>query len=280
MYLSPFELDRPRSLAEALDLRSQHEDAVWYAGGTELLALMKLGLASPSRLIDVKAIHELRVLTASADEVAIGAAVTHRTLERDPDVRRRLPALAAVEHQLANVRVRNAGSLGGNLCFAEPHSDPATILLALDARVGLVGAQGPRELPIGQFLLGAFETALRPGELMTHVTVPSPDRVRHVELERRAFRERPVVNVTVADTDDGVTLAVGAAGPVAVRVPEVERLLSEAAREGRLEDVATTAGELAAGAVSAYDEAGASTEFKEHLVAVLVTRAVRRLAAA
>lgn len=278
MYLPPFTLERPRSLAEALDLRAAHEDAAWYAGGTELVALMKLGLAAPDRLIDVKAVPELKVLGDVGDDLVIGAAVTHRTLERDELVHRRLPAMRDVASVLANVRVRNAGSLGGNLCFAEPHSDPATLLLALDARVTLRSTAGARELGLGDFLLGAFETAREPHELMTHVTVPDPARVVDVALERRAFRERPTVNVVVARTTGGFRVAVGAAGPRPVRVTDAERHLDAASAAGDLRGAAVQAGVLAAEVAGAYDEAGASAAYKEHLTTVLVRRAVEDLA--
>jgi carbon-monoxide dehydrogenase medium subunit len=280
VYLPEFSLDRPRSLDEALALRSVHEDAAWYAGGTELLALMKLGLAAPSRLIDVKQLPELRLLGPRDGDLTIGAAVTHRTIERDPTVRRILPSLHQVAHVLANVRVRNVGSLGGNLCFAEPHSDPATLLLALGARIGVRSTARAREVPIEEFVVGPFETTLAAGELMTHVTVPRPDDVVDVALERRAFRERPTVNVVVARTRHGFRVAVGAAGPVPVRATEAERLLDErwASADDR-EDAAQAAGVAAAEVAGAYDEAGASAMYKEHLTTVLVRRAIGQLRA-
>lgn len=280
MYLPEFSLDRPRSLDEALALKSAHEDAAWYAGGTELIALMKLGLAAPPRLIDIKLVPELRLLGPRDGDLVIGAAVTHRTIERDPGVRRLLPSLHQVAHVLANVRVRNAGSLGGNLCFAEPHSDPATLLLALSARVWLHSTSfGPRAVPIDDFLVGAFETALRPQEVMTHVTVPTPADVVEVALERRAFRERPTVNVVVARTTQGFRVAVGAAGPVPVRAHEAERLLDEhwASSADDRDGVGEAAGRAAADVAGAYDEAGASAAYKEHLTAVLVRRAIGKL---
>lgn len=277
MYLPPFAFDRPRSLDEALHLRAAHDDATWYAGGTELVALMKLGLAAPGRLIDVKQIHELRLLGRRGDDLLIGAAVTHRTLERDPAVHSFLPSLTEVAHVLANVRVRNAGSLGGNLCFAEPHSDPATLLIALDARVTLRSVAGKRELPLGDFIHGAFETAREPHELMTLVTVPDVSAVRAVAFQRLAFRERPTVNVVVARTETGFRVAVGAAGPRAVRVPAAEQLLQDRWDESDLGTTADDAGVLAAEVAGAYDEAGASAAYKEHLTAVLVRRAIERL---
>lgn len=280
MYLPEFAYHRPRSLDEALALKAADDAAVWYVGGTEIVALMKVGMASPSALIDLKGINELRALTVTPDEVTIGATVTHRALERDPRVAAQLPVLAAVEHTVANVRVRNVGSLGGNLCFAEPHSDPAPLLLALDARLTLTSERGDRDVPLADFLIGPFETALTVDEILTSIRIPRPARVRDAAVGRRAFRERPTVNVVVLELDDGFRVATGAAGPVPVRATEAERILNERRgdRDGIVE-VARTAGEAAAEATGAYDEAGASAEYKQQLTAVLVDRAVRELTA-
>lgn len=280
MYLPEFAYHRPRSLDEALALKAADDAAVWYVGGTEIVALMKVGMASPSALIDLKGINELRALTVTPDEVTIGATVTHRALERDPRVAAHLPVLAAVEHTVANVRVRNVGSLGGNLCFAEPHSDPAPLLLALDARLTLTSAHGDRDVPLADFLVGPFETALAVDEILTSIRIPRPARVIDAAVGRRAFRERPTVNVVVLELDDGFRVATGAAGPVPVRATEAERILNERRgdRDGIVE-VARTAGEAAAEVTGAYDEAGASAEYKQQLTAVLVDRAVRELMA-
>lgn len=279
MYLPEFAYHRPRSLDEALALKAADDGAVWYVGGTEIVALMKVGMASPSALIDLKGIKELRMLTVTPDEVTIGSTVTHRTLERDPQVAAHLPVLAHIEHALANVRVRNVGSLGGNLCFAEPHSDPAPLLLALDARLTVTSTRGERDVALSDFLVGPFETDLAVDEVLTTIRVPQPSRVMDAAVGRRAFRERPTVNVVVLDLDDGFRVATGAAGPVPVRATEAERILNERRgdREGLIE-VARSAGEAAAEVTGAYDEAGASTEYKQQLTAVLVDRAVRELA--
>lgn len=279
MYLPSFAYHRPRSLDEAFHIRADTPEAAWYVGGTELLALMKLGLAAPPALIDLKGVSDLRRLDVHADAIRIGATISHRALERDPRIRETLPVLADVEHLVGNVRVRNVGSLGGNLCFAEPHSDPAPLLLALDATVELASEDEERRLPVQEFLLGPFETALRPGEVLHSVTIPHPEDVLATARGRRAFRERPTVTVFVIRRADGYRVTVGAAGPVPVRVPEGEALLDESGEDPvALREVAGAVGESAGAACRAYDEAGASAEYKEHLVAVLVRRAVEQLA--
>jgi carbon-monoxide dehydrogenase medium subunit len=279
VYLPEFTYHRPRTLDEALELKVASEGSSWYVGGTELVALMKLGLASPSAVIDLKAIRELRELAMVDGDLRIGAAVTHRAIERHPEVAATLPVLRDVEHIVGNVRVRNVGSLGGNLCFAEPHSDPAPLLLALDAQVRLVSSRGEREVPLAGFTIGAFETALATDEVMTTIRIPRPARVRDAAVGRRAFRERPTVNVILLELDDGFRVTVGSAGPLAVRAPEAEQILDECRgdRDALLE-ASRSAGESAAAVAGAYDEPGASTAYKEQLTAVLTDRAVRELA--
>ena len=158
--------------------------------------------------------------------------MTHLELERSPLVRERWPALVRMEQMVANIRVRAAGTIGGNLAFADPHSDPATFLLASDATVVLQGRAGERELPVDEFLLGPYDTALEPGECSSpRSTFPRrPERRpdRHAKL---SFHERPAATVTCLVRVEGgsvaeARVAVGSVGPVPVRAAEAERLLA------------------------------------------------------
>src|SRR5579859_2175585 len=145
--LRHFQVHRCETVAEACSLRREHgDDAVVYAGGTELLLAMKMGLAHWPHLVDVKHIPELHGITEADGLLVIGAAVTHHQLETDPTLTERLPALARLEAQVANIRVRTAGTLAGNLAFGEPHADPPALLLALGAKVRLAGASAFRSL--------------------------------------------------------------------------------------------------------------------------------------
>src|SRR5258706_8306950 len=143
--LRRFDVHRATSVKEAVQLRGLFgEDAAVYAGGTEILLAMKLGVARWPHLIDVKTIKGLADISATKDTLRIGATATHWDIERNADVRRALPALAQLEANVANVRVRAAGTLAGNLPFGEPHADPPSLLLALAARVVLEGNAGSR----------------------------------------------------------------------------------------------------------------------------------------
>ncbi|MGH7312560.1 MAG: FAD binding domain-containing protein, partial [Candidatus Rokuibacteriota bacterium] len=145
--LRPFTLHRPRTAAEACELLARlGDDAAPYAGGTELLLLMKEGLLRPRHLVDVKRIVGFDTIGDDGARLVIGATVTHRALERSALVKTRCPVMAEVARHVANVRVRNVGTVGGNLAFADPHSDLATLFLALDASVELTSPRGRREL--------------------------------------------------------------------------------------------------------------------------------------
>ena len=278
MTLPPFQLHRPRTVEEATAVLDRHpETASFYCGGTELLLLLKLGFASFEHLVDLKAIEELRGVRTEDGAVVIGGAVTHRALERDALVLERLPSLAAMERGVANVRVRNVGTLGGNLCFSDPHSDPATFLLALDAEVeSRRGGAAARRLPLAEFVAGPYQTALAPGEVLTAVRVPLPPEGTRIVHRRFKFHERPAVTVTCGvRVEEGsiaeARVAVGSVGVRPVRAVDAERLLTGAP----VGEPFAAAAEAAAGASCAVEDANGSVQFKEHLVQVLVERILR-----
>ena len=286
--LRPFALHRPETAEEACALLARlGEDAVPYAGGTELLLLMKLGLLRPPHLVDVKRIPELSGLT-DGDRLTIGATVTHRALERSALVRARCPLVASVARHVANVRVRNVGTVGGNLAFADPHSDLATLFLALDARVELVSPSGRRELALDDFVRGPWETARRPDELLACVKLaPWPSwAAAYVKF---GVHERPTLGIAVslglndADGREGVRIqdariAVGCVGPRPARVAAAEARLREVA-VNEVDDVVGAVGDAAAEGVDPADDMHGSADYKREMVAVFVRRALRVAAA-
>jgi carbon-monoxide dehydrogenase medium subunit len=163
--MRPFRVLQPRSVGEASRALQLHGDAASiYAGGSELLLLLRHRLVEYDYLIDVKRIPDLREFRWDGGVLQVGAAVTHRELERSPVVAEHLPLLAEVESRVANVRVRNVGTLGGNLCFNDPHSDPGTLLLVHDARVELQQGRSKRQVSLEDFWLGSYETVLEQDE--------------------------------------------------------------------------------------------------------------------
>jgi aerobic carbon-monoxide dehydrogenase medium subunit len=275
-----FSLLRPRSLDEAFDAFAAADgEGAWIAGGTELLQVMKMGLAQFVTLIDIKAIPELHGIDLDGgDGVVIGAATTHRLIERSGLVREMLPGLAALESGVANVRVRNTGTLGGNLAFAEPHSDPATFLLACDASVRLVGPTGRRELQIEEFVLGPLFTAREAEEVVLNIRIPTAAPGVGRGYAKIALFERPAASVAVqlrvaagriADTTvvggslfevPMVLARAGSAIEGAEASPEgLEARLAEA--RGAFDDVDVVA------------DINGSADYKRHLAGILLGRA-------
>jgi carbon-monoxide dehydrogenase medium subunit len=285
--LPPFELHRPSSVEEATELLERYgQDAAFYCGGTELLLLLKLGFASFGHLVDLKGIEELVGVRAENGDLAIGAATTHRELERSQLVLERLPALAAMERRVANLRVREVGTLGGNLCFSDPHSDPATLLLVLDAEVECRrGGEAPRLVPIADFVLGPYQTALRAGEVLVSVHVPVPPKGSAVSHEKFSFHERPTATVAcLARIEQGVIadarVAVGSVGAKPARAREAEQILVGANAAELDPALLAKAGEHAAEAATPVDDATGSADYKAHLVRVLVERTLREVTGA
>ena len=282
MTLPPFDLHRPGSLEEATELADRYgEDAAFYCGGTELLLLLKLGFASFGHIVDLKGVEELRGVRAENGTLVVGGAVTHREVERSELVRERLPALAAMERRVANLRVREVGTLGGNLCFSDPHSDPATFLLALEAEVECRrGGEAARRVPIAEFVAGPYQTTLRPGEVLTAVRVPVPAGGAGVAHAKFSFHERPTATVAcLARVEGGAVaearVAVGSVGPRPVRSPAAEALVVGVATGEPDPAVLAAAGEQAADDAAPVDDATGSAEYKAQLVRVLVERTFR-----
>jgi carbon-monoxide dehydrogenase medium subunit len=280
--LPPFDLHRPGSVEEATELIDRYGgDAALYCGGTELLLLLKLGFASFGHLVDVKQIEELQGVRAGNGGLVVGASVTHRELERSELVRERLPALASMERRVANLRVREVGTLGGNLAFSDPHSDPATFLLALDAAVECRrGGEASRRIPISEFVVGPYRTGLLAGELLVAVHVPELSPGAGIAHAKFAFHERPAATVCcLARVKDGaiaeVRVAVGSVGARPVRAPAAEQVLAGAPAGDLDPELLAEAGQRAAEAASPVEDANGSAEYKAQLVRVLVERTMR-----
>ena len=276
--LRRFRLEEPETIPEASELLSRHgESARIYAGGTELLLVMKEGLAHYERLVNIKKIPDLDRVERQDGVISIGALATHRRLAADEILNQQLPALVAMEKKVANIRVREVGTIGGNLCFAEPHADPGALLLALGAKLLAAKATGSREIPIERFFVDAYENALEADELLTAIRVPlMPPRSAAAYL-KFGYLERPSVGVALFLSLDGgavgeARIAVGSAGPTPRRIEAAEEVLrgkpiDEASR--RIEEAGRIAGE----ASDAISDLHGSKDYKEHIVGVLLKRA-------
>lgn len=275
-------------MREAVAALQEHGDAArLYAGGTELLLVMKQKIAQFDYLIDVKRIPELSTISAANGHLRVGALCTHLEVERSQVVRTQLPFLCEVESEVANIRVRNVGTIGGNLYFAEPHSDLGLVSVLLNATMNVAGPGGARTVPAGELFLGPYATTVEPTEVMTAVDFPLLPAGAGTAYLRFRFHERPSVAVgaILSPAADGRTIAearigIGCAGPVPVRIPAAESLIQGALAESLLGSggAPESAGTEAAGAVETMGDFSGSAEYKSHLISVLVARAVRTAA--
>ncbi len=271
-------------MAEACAALRAEAGAAPVAGGTALLTILKQGLVAPRTLVNLKKIRDGSEI--SFDPVRglrIGALATIHEMETSPLVIERCPLLAEACRVVANIRIRNMATIGGNLAHADSHSDPPTALAVLDATVEIGGAQGLRTLSLGRFQRGMHETALEPGELITAVSIPPPGtdlQGIYLKFTSGSPEERPCAGIAaMARFEDGacreLRLAVGAVSPTVVRVSEAE----EMARGRPLSaELLTRIGAAAARGVTPIDDLRGTAAYKRHLVEVLARRAIAALA--
>ena len=176
MYPVPFEYHRASSVEEAVALLGRFgESAKLIAGGHSLLPLMKLRLAEPRHLVDIRRIPALSGVREEDGALIIGAATPHQILERSPIVQKRLPIVSEAAAQIGDVQVRNMGTIGGSLAHADPAADLPAVMLALGAELTVVGPKGKRTVPVDGFFVKLFTTTLDPGEVLTEVRIPLPE---------------------------------------------------------------------------------------------------------
>lgn len=272
MKLPPFRLHRPASVGEASRLLTDlGDDAAALCGGTELLLAMKLGMANYEHLVDLKRVDGLRGITVhSGGVLRIGAATTHHEMETSAALRARYPEMSAMVSQVANLRVRSVGTLGGNLCFADPHSDSASFLTAVGATLECQRDGEVRRIAAADFLTGLYETALAPGELLTAVEIPARADRTGLSHRRMKLSERPVVTVTALISLRGnavadARLAVGSVGIIPFTADATALLGATAADFAQRS--AACAGQAAADCAPLPD-GEASPDYLRHLVTV------------
>jgi carbon-monoxide dehydrogenase medium subunit len=282
MPLRRFTIHQPKNVAEASEMLAQFGDSGrFYAGGTELLLAMKHDLLRYEHLVDVKTIAGLDKIETNNGSLLIGGTVTHRAIERSPLVKEKLPVLAQMETQVANVRVRATGTLGGNLCFAEPHSDPATLLLALEAKAHLQGKNGARTVTIDKLVTGAYETSLGADELLTAVEIPVPAKSQRTAYVKFQTHERPTLGMAlVLNVDDsGQNITKGRAVVGSVSATPSRSDSTDAALAGspsQVERQLNDAAHALADAADPVDDLQGSAEYKRHLIGVFLKRAFLR----
>ena len=274
-----FELVTPASVDECLRaLKGRGPEVKVVAGGTDLVAQLKVGMLDVATVVDLSGISDLRALDGDAQRgFRIGAAVTARTLERDPRLRAALPSLSESGALVGSIQIRNLATLGGNICNAAPSADMAPPLLALDAEAVIVGSGGRRKVPMASFFKGVRQTVLAPDELLIEFAVPATGpRSGGAYLRHTPRRELDIAVVGVASQvwlTDGVCrkarIALGAVAPTPVRASAAEQAL-----EGQplTPQAITRAADLAVEAARPITDQRGSAEFRRHLVRVLTRR--------
>jgi len=278
-----FSLTEPRTLEEACGLLSDDNEARAIAGGTALLILIKHGVFLPKTLVNLKKIKDATEIEYDSHKgLRIGALTSIYDVESSPLVRRHYPVVADACHVVANIRIRNMATLGGNLAHGDYQSDPPTALVALDAGIELVRRNGKRQIKIAEFLRGSYETALEPGELVSAILIPPASDLKgtYIKFTTGSSEERPCAGIAVLakmenDICRSLSLVVGAVSPRPVRIVKAE----EMARGQRLTvklmaQIATEASR----AVAPIDDLRGPADYKRHLVEVLVPRALSTVA--
>jgi carbon-monoxide dehydrogenase medium subunit len=268
---------RPRTIAEALALRSElGEDALVIAGGTHIGVLLSAGLiAAPAAFISLRGVEELHGLACDRDGLRLGSLVTHRRVEYEASVRAGgYAALADTFAAVANVRIRALATVGGVLADADYASDPPAMLCALGARVVLASARGERRLSVEELILGYYETAIEPDELLVRVELPPPVPAIYLKFRSRSSEDRPCVGVAVA-RGSRLRVVVGAVADRPQILPEVCALADGRELSAELRDeIAARYGE----GIEALGDLRGSAHYRRRVTRVLVRRALEAVA--
>ena len=282
MIPASFDYHAPATLDEALALLQRHgDDAKVLSGGQSLLPLLKLRLGAAGHLVDIGRIPDLEYLREEGGWLRIGGRTREADLERSELVRRKYPLLADTADVIADPLVRNLATVGGNLAHGDPANDHPATMLALGAEVVATGPGGTRTIPIDDFFLGLFTTALEPGEILTEIRVPEPpprSGGAYVKLERKVgdfAAAAAAVQVTLAAGGEVARAGIGLtnAGPKPIRAAEAERHLTGKRPTGEV--IAEAAG-LAAAATSPTADRRGSVEYKREMARVLTARALKK----
>ncbi len=280
--LPRFELLEPRTLAEAVAaLASTEEPPTPLAGGTNLLVDMRNRFAGPARLLCLGRVAELKGIEIGEARVRIGSLTTISDLLRRKDLEAVAPSMVQAARVFAGHMVRNAATVGGNLCYGSPAADIVPPLLSLDASVTLVSAEGERSMPLGAFLVDYRKTARRPDEVVSAIEWPrlptaSANLFRKLGLRKGDAITVVGVAVTIGAEDGRCSLAriaLGAVAPTVLRAEEAEGVLVGAA----LTPVSVAeAARRAVAVCRPIDDLRASAGYRRHTVEVLVRRLVTR----
>ena len=275
-----FTYHEPRSLTEAASLLQTYgSSARVLAGGTDLLVQMKLGKVQPEHLVYISKIPELRFLTEDRG-LRIGPLIVHRDLEKSSVVREKFSALFEAARSVTSVQVRGMGTLGGNLCHASPAADSAPALIALGARIRIVGGAAVRILPLEDFFVGPGKTGLKPGELLAEIQIPDSGPASGSAFLKLTRVAADLAKVNAAafirrekDVCQECRIASGAVAPKPVRLKKTEEILQGRRFE---ENLCRLAGETAAEEIHPITDIRSTAWYRREVIKVLVRDALKQ----
>jgi carbon-monoxide dehydrogenase medium subunit len=256
-----FAYHRPGSLADAARL-GKGDDAKFVAGGMTLLPTMKQRLARPSDLVDLGGLKDLVGIKVEGNKVTIGALTPHAQVAGSADVKRAIPALAALAAGIGDPQVRNCGTIGGSIANNDPAADYPAAALGLGATI----QTSERAIPADDFFKGLFETALKPGEIITSVSFPVPEKAGYAKFKNPASRYA-IIGVFAAKTAQGARVAVTGAGNGVFRVKAMEDALARSWSPDAVKGISVPASEC-------NGDIHASSEYRAHLITVMAQRAL------
>ncbi len=271
---APFAYKKVRMLEEAIALLGEHQDARLLAGGQSLIATLNMRLSAPSLLIDINGLSGLDGIASKDGMVEIGALARHTQAERSDVIAKHAPLIARAMPHIGHAAIRNRGTLGGSIAFADPAAELPACLLALDGEVDATGPKGKRTVKAQDFFKGLFETALGPQDVLTAIRVPAAaknTRIGFAELAQR-HGDYAIVGLAACARADGkdladVKLAFFGVGTMPMRAKKAEAALAS----GDV-DAAVAALDL-----KPQDDVQATGAVKKHLAGVLLRRVARQL---
>ena len=283
MFPATFDYKAPASLSEALTLLGQSDDAKALAGGQSLLPLMKLRLASPATLIDLRNVPELKGIRGDGGGVILGAMTTYFQAVDSPLVQQKTPLIVQALRQVGDPQVRARGTIGGSLAHADPAGDLPAVALALNGRMHVIGPKGERDIGVRDFFVDMLTTALEPDELLAWVRFEATDtphtgtayaKHRHPASGYAVVGVAAVVMLDDADNCVEARVGVTGAGGHAIRATGVEQALNGQPFAANVE----AASAHAADGIDLLSDAYASADYRGHLARVLTRRALNEAA--
>jgi len=281
MITQTFTLESPATIEDAVASLGRSPQAKVIAGGHSLIPLMKLGLAEPKQLVDLRRIRQLRDIKSEDGAIVVGALATHRSIADHAAIGKTLTALAEAAAAVGDLQVRSRGTIGGSLAHADPAADEPAPTFAFDATIRVIGPKGRRDIPAREFFKGPFETALAPNEIVIEVRFPasagrSGSAYAKFAHPASGFAIVGVAAIATLKGDGSVeraAIAVTGAAPSPFRATVAERAI--VGTPGDATAIVAAAAKAADG-VEAMSDLVASAEFRRHLVTVYARRALER----